>query len=255
MKNKLKVLGLSSILFLGVACSNSKYVLSGISRQRILIDSTYDVNQDTAALHFLAPYTHVVDSLMNPVIGYSAKYMANHRPESEISDLFSDILLWGSSSFNEHPDFAVYNMGGIRGAFPKGPITKGDVLNAAPFENKICFLTLKGSDVLDLFRQMASRGGEGVSKGVNLVISKDGKLLDAKVHGQPVDPNASYRVATLDYVAQGNDDMVAFQKGTDVLSPQETKNDVRFIIESYFEQQKAKGTPVNPQIEGRIVVK
>ena len=146
-------------------------------------------------------------------------------------------------------------MGGIRAAFPKGPITKGDVLNAAPFENKICFLTLKGSDVLDLFRQMASRGGEGVSKGVNLVISKDGKLLDAKVHGQPVDPNASYRVATLDYVAQGNDDMVAFQKGTDVLSPQETKNDVRFIIESYFEQQKAKGTPVNPQIEGRIVVK
>ncbi len=255
MKNKFLISGLFSIALLGVSCSGSHYALSGISRQRILIDSTYDASPDARAAAFVAPYTYVVDSMMNPVVGYSAKYMAKRRPESALSDLFSDILLWGGESFNEHPDFAVYNIGGIRAALPKGPITVGAILDAAPFENKICFLTLKGSDVLDLFRQIAMRGGEGVSRGVRLAISRSGQLLDAQVHGRPVDPDGSYRVATLDYLAQGNDDMVAFQKGTDAVSPQEKKNDVRFIIEAYFKQQMKEGKVVNPQVEGRIVVK
>jgi 2',3'-cyclic-nucleotide 2'-phosphodiesterase (5'-nucleotidase family) len=70
-----------------------------------------------------------------------------------------------------------------------------------------------------------------------------------------VDPEALYRVATLDYLAQGNDDMVAFQKGTDVVSPQEKKNDVRFLIRAYFESQMKNGVTIDPQIEGRIIVK
>lgn len=247
--------GLPLFMLLGVSCSSTHYVLSGISRQRILIDSAYDSQPDAKAEAFVAPYTRVVDSLMNPVVGYSGKYMVTHRPESDLSDLFSDILLWGGESFNEHPDFAVYNIGGIRAAIAKGPVTVGDILDAAPFENKICFLTLKGSDVLDLFRQIAMRGGEGVSRGVNLVISKDGKLLNAEIHGKLVNPDASYRVATLDYLAQGNDDMVAFQKGTDLVSPQEKKNDVRFLIRAFFELQMKKGIVINPQIEGRIIVK
>ena len=43
----------------------------------------------------------------------------------------------------------VYNMGGMRADLPKGDVTYGDVLNIAPFENKITFATLSGADVLD----------------------------------------------------------------------------------------------------------
>ena len=76
----------------------------------------------------------------------------------------------------------------MRSAFAKGDITYGDVLDVAPFENKICFVTLKGSKVIELFGQIASVGGEAVSHGVNLVISKDGKLLSAKLNGKDIDP-------------------------------------------------------------------
>ncbi len=82
--------------------------------------------------------------------------------------------------------------------------------------DKICFLTLTGKDVLELFSQIAMRGGEGVSHAVKMDISKDGKLLDATLNGQPIDEKASYRVATLDYLAEGNDQLTAFKKGTDV---------------------------------------
>lgn len=65
-------------------------------------------------------------------------------------------------------------------------------------------------------------------------ISKDGKLLDATLNGQPIDEKASYRVATLDYLAEGNDQLTAFKKGTDVFAPKQRENNVRFIIMNYF---------------------
>ncbi len=40
--------------------------------------------------------------------------MTRHRPESELSNLLCDILVWGGKQFEEQPVFAVYNMGGIR---------------------------------------------------------------------------------------------------------------------------------------------
>ena len=117
--------------------------------------------------------------------------MTRHRPESELSNLLCDILVWGAKKFGEQPVFSVYNMGGIRANFAKGKITVGDVNEVAPFENKICFLTLTGEKVTELFQQIAHRGGEGLSHAVRLVISKDGKLVSVTLNGELSTPRRS----------------------------------------------------------------
>ena len=68
------------------------------------------------------------------------------------------------------------------------------------------------------------------------------------------DPNAKYRVATLDYLAQGNDHMEAFRKKTDVVSPTGEENNVRFLIEQYFKAANAKGEAVSRTVEGRMTI-
>ena len=93
-----------------------------------------------------------------------------------------------------------------------------------------------------------------MSHGVEMVITKDGKLVSAKINGEPVEPARSYRVATLDYVAQGNDQMEAFKTRTNMVSPQGAENNVRFLIVDYFKDQTAHGIVVAPKVEGRIVV-
>ena len=228
--------------------------MTGISRSRILIDSRYDANPDAKAAAFIAPYEHRVDSIMKPVVGRTAHPMQAHKPESDLSNLLSDILVWGGDEFKENPDFGVYNMGGIRAALPEGNITYGDILNVAPFENHICFLSLTGDKVLQLFREMASRRGEGVSHGVQLVISKDGKLVSAKLHGKDIDPAKTYRVATLDYLAQGNDGLEAFKSKTNVVSPDDEPHDVRYIIINYFRHHAAEGKAVDARVEGRVTL-
>ena len=253
MKTRKVTLCCLMAVLMGTSCA-SHYQLKSVSRSRILIDKRYDAKPDAAAAAFLAPYKHNVDSINAPVVGRTTKYMAADRPEAELSNLLPDILVWGAQAFNEKPDFAVYNIGGIRAAFAKGDVTVGDVIDVAPFENKICFLTLTGDKVLELFQQIAKRGGEGLSKGVSMVISKDLKLVSVQLNGQNIDPQDSYRLATLDYLAQGNDGMTAFKAGQNVVSPQEEKNNVRFIIMDYFREMARQGKAVDSNIEGRVKV-
>ena len=235
-------------------CAAQKYKVAKVERTRILIDKRWDAQPDAEAAKFIAPYKNKVDSIMGPVVGTAAHDMTRHRPESELSNLLTDILVWGGKKFDEQPVFAVYNMGGIRANLAKGKITVGDVNEVAPFENKICFLTLTGDKVTELFQQIAHRGGEGLSHAVRLVITENGKLVSATINGEPVDPQKKYRIATLDYLAEGNDQLVAFKSGTDVLAPKQKENNVRYIIMDYFREKMAEGKTVESKIEGRVTI-
>jgi len=230
----------------------SHYQVASVSKQRIVVDRRYDNKPVAQGEAFLAPYKQKVDSIMGPVVGIVACDMAAERPESNLSNLLPDILMWAAKDYNEKPDFAVYNVGGIRAALSKGKVTYGDILDIAPFENKISFISLTGENVLKLFSQIAARGGEGLSHGVELLLSKDLKLVSARLNGEEIDPARSYRITTIDYLAQGNDGLTAFKAGTDLNSPKEDKNNSRYIIINYFREQQAKGLAVDSKVEGRV---
>lgn len=233
---------------------HTPYNMTGISRTRILIDDRYDTNIDAQAEAFVMPHKQKVDSMMKPIVGSTTHPMAANKPESDLSNLLADILVWGGKEFDETPDFGVYNMGGIRAALPQGTVTYGDILNVAPFENRICFLTLTGEKVMQLFREIAARDGEGVSKGVKLVITKDHKLKSATLNGKTIEPTKSYRVSTLDYLAQGNDGLTAFKDKTNVLSPNDEPHNMRNIIVAYFKHLAKQGKSADASVEGRITI-
>lgn len=253
MKKTIFSLFINVLVLVLTGCS-THYSLTNVAHTRLLIDSRYDAEPDAQATAFLAPYKQKVDSVMGPVVGKVAHDMAAHRPESDLSNLLPDIFIYMSKYYGEKPDFAIYNMGGIRAALSEGNVTYGDVLDVAPFENKICFLSLTGEKVLELFSQICLRGGEGVSKGVNIVMSKDGRLQSATLYGKSIEPQATYRVVTIDYLAQGNDGLEAFKDGTNVVSPQEEKYNSRYVIADYFREMAKQGIVVESKVEGRIVI-
>lgn len=247
---------LCAVLAVGMVSScRSHYEVASVQRTRIIVDSRYDAQPDGAAADFLKPYKHKVDSAMGPVVGRSAKYMTAQRPEGTLSNLLADIMVWAAKDYGEQADLGVYNMGGVRADLPKGDVTYGDVLDIAPFENKIAFTTLSGSDLMALFRQMAAVGGEGVSHSVRLVITADEQLVSATVGGQPVDPARDYRIVTIDYLLGGNDKLDAFKQGRNVNSPQEESNNSRYVIMNFFREMSKQGRLVDAEIEGRITVK
>lgn len=253
MEKRTTVYLLMSMLLL-TSCKHH-YEVASMQRSRILVDSRYDAQPDQKAADFLKPYKHQVDSVMGPVVGQSARYMTAQRPEGTLSNLLADILVWAGKDYGEKPDFGIYNMGGVRADLPKGKVTYGDVLDVAPFENKISFITLKGDVLLELFGQIAKTGGEGMSRAVRLVITKDGQLVSATINGEPIDPQKEYRVTTIDYLLGGTDKMEAFKKGTNINAPKDASNNTRFIIINYFREMQKQGKVVDAEIEGRVVVK
>lgn len=252
MKKGLCFSMLLSMLML-VSCK-SHYEVASVERTRIIVDNRYDRQPDAQAVAFLAPFKHQVDSVMGPVMGRSARYMTAQRPEGTLSNLLADIMVWAGKDYDEQPDFGVYNMGGVRADLPKGIVTYGDILDVAPFENRIAFATLSGADVLSLFGEMASTGGEGVSHSVRMVITQDGKLVSATINGQTIDPQRDYRLATIDYLLGGTDKMTTFKKCRNIKSPQGKEHNSRFIIMNYFKDKDARGEVVDAQIEGRITI-
>lgn len=234
-------------------CSRVPFEVTQVTRERLLVDQHWDARPVQEGITLLAPYKQHVDSMMEPVVGRAARFMKAHRPESTLSNLLADILVWGAAQRGEKVDFAVYNMGGIRAALAEGEVTYGDVLDVAPFENKLCILSLSGEKTLELFRQIAAVGGEGLSHGVQMRIGEGGNLLQASLFGQPVDPQRTYRVATLDYLAQGNDHLEAFKAKTQVVQTAGDESNIRSIICKYFAAQNALGKAVDAKVEGRCV--
>ena len=82
-----------------------------------------------------------------------------------------------------------------------------------------------------------------------------GQLLSATINGQEIDPAATYRVTTINYLLEGNDKMSAFRKGTNIIAPQDKSNNSRFLIMNYFKDKHSRGEVIDSKVEWRIVLK
>lgn len=239
-------------LLLATSCRPS-YEVAKVEGKLLPVDSTWDAVPQPEALALLAPYKTHVDSIMQEVIGTSAMPMDRYRPESPLSNLVADVLRESATQALGRPaDMGLVNIGGIRNVLPQGPLTTAHIYEILPFENSLCVLTLDGATLHELLENIAARGGEGVS-GVRLEISGDGKLLRATIGGKPVDEARTYTVATLDYLAEGNDGMRALPKASDRQCPPGAT--LRGLFMDYVKRQAAEGRPLRAQVEGRIVMR
>ena len=237
---------LQILLFCAILWAQGYAQTFSVDARRIEVTARLDRQIDPALVELLAPYQAAVDSLRKPLLGYCPAAMSAERPESPLSNWVSDALRAHADSIGHPADIGLYNMGGIRSNLPAGPVTRGDILEMAPFENRFCLLTLRGSDLLDLFAQIAHSRGEGIS-GAQLDISTDGRLLRATVGGQPVEDDRPYTIATIDYLAGGNDGLVALKNA---LSCDVSEELVRDVLIAQVRQQ---GT-LTAAIEGRITI-
>lgn len=230
----------------------SSYSVTAIKGERFPMTSAYDTNPNPKLSGLLASYSQRVDSIMSPVIGHADMNLQVKRPESPLSNLISDIMLNAARLKTGKPVvLAVMNIGGIRSALTAGDVTYGDAFEVFPFENRLCVLQLTGKDLKILFDNIASVGGEGIS-GAKLTIDKSGNSVANVVlaDGQPIENSKTYWVATNDYLAEGNDKMVAFQQGTNRIYPENAT--IRQLFVDYMLENEKKGTPIHAATDGRI---
>lgn len=185
-----------------------------VNARLIPVDKRLDSRVDPNIENIIAPYRKQVDEMRAKEIGTSPYEFERKSPE--MLNLLSDFVrVRGAELCGKPVDLAIMNKGGIRNSLSAGTITQGEIIDIAPFDNSIVVMDIKGSDLLENLGIMASQDGNGVSGNVSVVYDPQTKEINsATIDGKPINPAKTYRLATIDYLAAGNDYMEPLKRGT-----------------------------------------
>lgn len=216
--------------------------------RQIAVDSRLDSSINHSLDSILAPYRKGVDEMMGRKIGRSAMELDSEG--APLLNFISDFILKrGRELIGGDVDLSITNKGSLRRGLPKGDITQGEVITMQPFDNRIVVLDIKGADLAEAFDVMARRGGDGVSDGVDVAFdSATGKCTSVMIGGKPLDPGKVYRIATIDYLANGGDYMEPLTRGRRVARSEKiVYNDLIDYI-----RDDLKGKKINPSTKVRM---
>ncbi|WP_313695780.1 bifunctional metallophosphatase/5'-nucleotidase [Halorarum halobium] len=156
---------------------------------------------------------------LDEVVGHAAEPIRRteatiHGGESRIGNLVADAYRHAADA-----DVGLQNSGGIRlGEELAGDVTLADLVSTIPFEEPIVTAEVTGAELRDAFRQMSAAVvdfGEpdwwhGHVSGARVVWDDaERELREARVDGESVDPDATYLVATPEYILHSDHEFPA----------------------------------------------
>jgi 5'-nucleotidase len=215
--------------------------------------------KDPAQTEIIAKWNTLAGPLKASVVGTHTEDIlgdssGNRGIETPMGDVVADAILWGTEGEKGGAQIAFMNVGGVREDLPMAPkygeapgqITFAEAFDIAPFGNLLNTLDLTGAQIEQVLEQqyqpIASRGSRpmlalGVSEGFTYEWDasqpQGSRVVNGSMmlNGQPIDLNATYRVGTLSFLAQGGDAFTAFTEGTNLLGgPEDLAN-----LVDYFE--------------------
>jgi 5'-nucleotidase len=231
---------------------------------RVVLDATIpkDPTVDAAVQKWLTALSEKLGG--NETLGITKNVLEGVEPavrgrETALGNLLADV-----ARAQMQADVAVINGGGIRinDNIPPGPITKYDMEGIFYYSNKLVAFSATGQQLLDMLRNSVSRADAG--DGRFLQVSglrfkyhpRDGAFVvnadDVEVGGKPLDVNARYSVATVDYLyLHGTEDGYALF--SDATRPPKVNADREADFRTKVEEYVRMAGTIDTAIEGRIV--
>lgn len=193
-----------------------------------------------------------IDELLSAVFAESEIYLDGDRTsvrsgETNLGDFAADSMYYTAAAYfgENNVDAAIINGGGIRASIEAGPVTMKDLTTVFPYGNEIVLITITGEKLLEaLEASLASLPEETAAfphvSGMSYTIDTreefipgdyyDGgssyqkpqnpgaRVKDVKIGGQPLELDREYRIATINFLANGGDSYGAFKESPALLS-------------------------------------
>jgi 5'-nucleotidase/UDP-sugar diphosphatase len=205
-------------------------------------------------------YEDKLDESLKVTVGTTTVELDSRRvtvrlKESAIGNLIADALRESTKA-----DVALMNGGGIRGdrTYPAGTIlTRKDVLTELPFRNVTVLAEIQGADLRAALEEGVSAVEDVAGRfpqvsGMRFVFApgrpKGSRVLDVTIGGKPLDPTATYRLATNEYVLAGGDGYASLKKTRPIIDA----SGGALVANVVMDYIAANGS-VSPTVEGRIV--
>ncbi len=166
---------------------------SGQATERLIpVNSRLDSQLDSAIVAQIKPYRAAIDSLYVQNIATVEGSQPLSRTNPQFLSWVAQFYISQGNQLAPGVEGAIGNKGGLRTSWAPGPLSKGRVIDMMPFQNRIVVLDILGSDLLEAL-QIAAKRGE--------------PLAGITASPQEINPQTTYRIATIDYLANGGDYM------------------------------------------------
>ncbi|MCK4359932.1 MAG: 5'-nucleotidase C-terminal domain-containing protein, partial [Candidatus Cloacimonetes bacterium] len=142
---------------------------------------------------------------MDDVVGTATIHLSRGvGAQSLIGNLVMDAMLEYTDA-----DFAFLNLGGIRDDINQGSVTYRDIFDVLPFESQIITMDISGELLKEILEIRVSYGRHGLRiAGGEILYNKTlpnfQRITQIKVAGEEWNPDKIYKVATTDFLMQGN---------------------------------------------------
>jgi len=172
------------------------------------MDSKIKTPKNSAVKKTMERYRREINSKVREVVGECPDGMpydeiAASKTEFALGTYVCGVMMKATGS-----DFGFINASGVRGSLPPGRVTIEDVMKIVPFDNSIVSCEMTGAQVMAMFDGIAANfGGEtGLQyAGVSFNLDLSSKRISAlTIGGRPVDPQKTYKLCTISYLAEGN---------------------------------------------------
>jgi 5'-nucleotidase len=188
---------------------------------------------DPGAKKVADKYRTAVAPIANRVVGRISADIVREptNGESPLGDVIADAQLAYTQA--DGAQIALMNPGGVRaslayaptGGEAAGEVTYGEAFTVQPFNNLVVTQTFTGAQIKDVLeQQFVGFGGQTTQRilqpSASLTYSYStsaaagSKVSDIKINGVAIDPAASYRVTTNDFLANGGDGFTNLALGT-----------------------------------------
>jgi 5'-nucleotidase len=191
--------------------------------------------------------------IANREIGEAAEDItadANEVGESALGDLIAD----AQREFAD-ADFAFMNPGGIRADISAGPVTYEDLFMTQPFDNGLTRVEMTGAQIEDLLEQQFELETttilqiSGLKYAYDESNPKGERVTEITLpDGSPLDPSATYTVATNSFLLTGGDGFTVFKEARNA----ETLGGDLEALVKYVENLPQPFTAPDPGEERRI---
>ncbi|MGV9275165.1 bifunctional metallophosphatase/5'-nucleotidase [Streptomyces griseosporeus] len=206
----------------------------------------------------------------NRPIGYISADIPNTGTESPMGDLIADAQLAYARTLDPSADLALMNPGGVRagltyaakGSEGDGVVTYAEGFTVQPFANTVNLQDFTGAQLIQALKEQVSGGNTAAPKILQpssgltytLDLTKTGAdrvVTDTiRLDGAPIDPAATYRVATNSFLAGGGDGFTTLGQGTNDL----VGTDDLTALEQYLTANSSPTAPIAPPATNRITV-
>jgi 2',3'-cyclic-nucleotide 2'-phosphodiesterase (5'-nucleotidase family) len=195
-----------------------------------LIPVTADIPGDPAVALIVDRYWKPIAARYGEVIGQAEDDFTDRGDDLAEYNLVADLVREAVGT-----EIDLENMGGIRAPLIKGNITRADLIDLDPFENKVVTFKITGRQLKDILRKTRP-----AISGLRYRLDH-GEITDLTVGGKPVEDDHVYTGATNSYLAER------------ALKGIETSDTGRVRLDVVIEQIRKRGT-VKPVYDGRRVV-